>query len=321
MFVPKYFFLFFFLFSNALFAQNLELLKTKILNNEVLRTDVFSEPFDSAGNWTGEAVQDSLILLHIRDKKDSLETFILDLFKNNGMDLSQKMALAHLAAYLGYEKALEPIWEELIGTFRIYGWEGPNYDLIDSYLEDVQYPFQQYYWACLSALLKKNPAKSLKNNHYQRLEKSLTTFLDKYAQETFLPTDSTFDLLAWHYVLMKKIDSTNVFVLKINTKLEKRQVWALILKTDSNLAEAEFEYEKWLKQNPNISKNFLTIYKTTIKGKIRYKTTIFCSSETEALNLQGKLKKAYSDFFIFRLPCYPPRRSAEGWQVYQCEEF
>ncbi len=317
----KLVFILFFLFSNSLFAQKLDVLKEKIRNDAIFWADPFSEPFDSLGNWTGTGVKDSLLLLKIWDQKDSLENFVIELLKQKTISLEQKMDLAHLAAYLGCHKALEPIWAELIHTSRIYGWEGPNYDLIDSYLEEVQYPFQQYYWACLSALLKQNPAKNIKKAHYQILEKSLAVFEKKYAQETFLSNDSTFEILAWHYVLMRKVDSMNIFVLKIDSILQKRQIWALVLGSDRSLDQAQFEYTKCLKQNQNLSNRFLSIYKTPIKGKIWYRTVVFCSTETEARKTKESLKKKQPDSFILRLPCYPPRRSYEDWQVYQCEEF
>lgn len=317
------FLLLFICFSNLILAQNLPFLKTKITEGEVLWADPFSEPFDSLGNWQGTGLQkqDTLLLLQIREKKDSLENFVVELLKENKLNLEQKMGLAHLAAYLGYSRAVEPIGAELLRTSRMWGWEGPNYELLDSYLEQAQYPFQAYYWACLKALLKKNPAESISQAQYREIEKSLSIFLEKYAQETFLPSDSTFETLAWHYVLMKKINPQNALILNIEAKLEKRQVWAVVLGSDRDVEKARFELEKLLKQNPSLSKVFFSLYQSTIKGKIWYRTTVFCSTAWEAKKLAENMKQKRSDSFVMLLPCYPPRRSHEDGQVYYCEGF
>ncbi|NTW51639.1 MAG: hypothetical protein HGB22_03525 [Chlorobiaceae bacterium] len=55
----------------------------------------------------------------------------------------------YLSAFLRYESAVPIIKKKLIGCESIYGWEGPDYSKIETWLVDAQYPYQM---ACINAI-------------------------------------------------------------------------------------------------------------------------------------------------------------------------
>ncbi len=310
------FFLFLFL-SKSIFAQNIDVLKEKIRKNEIFLTDPLDLPFDTAGKWTAKGVKDKELLEKIKQQKANLESFVLGLLADTKIEQTEKMALVHLSAYLGYLKAHDLIWHILIDTCKIYDRKKADYNLIDSYLEEVEYSIQAYYWACLRGLNLRNPAQSMSLVQYQYLEKSLAIFLEKYAHHTFIPNDPSFERLAWHYVLMRKNDPKNASILKIDLKRKKRQNWTLVLDISKNLADAHIGGEKL--QN-KIQGNFPSIlfWKARIKEEIWYRAVMFFPSEAEARKAIPALQKINPKLFLAETPC-PPRRSPEDRDLYGCE--
>ncbi|HWR01657.1 MAG TPA: hypothetical protein VN371_07300 [Chlorobaculum sp.] len=55
----------------------------------------------------------------------------------------------YLSAFLRYESAVPIIKKKLLENQSIYGWEGPDYSKMYTYLTDAQYPYQM---ACINAI-------------------------------------------------------------------------------------------------------------------------------------------------------------------------
>lgn len=313
----KLLFFLFFLCSNSLFAQSIDVLKEKIRKNEVFFTEISDLPFDTAGKWTAKGVKDKGLLEKIRQQKADLESFVLGLLADTKIEQIEKMALAHLAAYLGYVRAHDLIWNILIDTSKIYDRRKADYNLIDTYLDEIDYAVQAYYWACLTGLNLRNPIQSMSLLQYQSLEKSLAIFFEKYANHTFCPNDPNFERLAWHYVLMKKNDPKNAFILKIDQKRKKRQVWTIVLDISDNLADAHIDSEKL--QN-RIQGNFppILLWKTEIKGEVWYRAVMFFPTEAEARKNIPTLQKINPKLFLVEISC-KPQRAENNQELYFCE--
>ncbi len=315
--LQKFLFLLFCFFSNLAFAQSIDALKEKIRKNEVFFTDPLVLPFDTSGKWTAKGVKDKGLLEKIRQQKAGLENFVLGLLLDTKIEQTEKMALAHLAAYLGYLKAHNLIWNILIDSSKIYDRKKNDYNLIDTYLNEIEYAVQAYYWACLTGLNLRNPAQSMSLVQYQSLEKSLSTFLEKYANHTFVPNDLNFERLVWHYVLMRKNNPKNAFILKIDEKRKNRQVWTVVLDISKDLADAHIGGEKL---HNRIQGDFPPIlyWKARIKEEIWYRAVMFFPSETEARKAIPVLQKINPKLFLVEISCLP-RRSQADRELYECE--
>ncbi|NTU58659.1 MAG: hypothetical protein HGB00_07040 [Chlorobiaceae bacterium] len=74
--------------------------------------------------------------------KNELEPMILE-------RIDSDYSWMYLSAFLGYESAVPAIKKKLLDCKSLYGWEGPDYSQLETYLVDAQYPYQM---ACINAI-------------------------------------------------------------------------------------------------------------------------------------------------------------------------
>ena len=77
---------------------------------------------------------------------------------------------AALTAYFGIEANLDLLRWQLLNPGRTYGWEGPDYSLEESYLDDGQYVYHSQYLKAIETLTGKPVAETIHLDEREREE-------------------------------------------------------------------------------------------------------------------------------------------------------
>lgn len=109
---------------------------------------------------------DSFEIQKIKKYKNELEPLIIQ-------RIDSGYCWVYLAAYLHYESAIPKIKDKLLKCDKFYGWEGPDYQKIESYFVDGQYCYQMAYIAAIEHISRKPLSSSIEltNQEYENLKK------------------------------------------------------------------------------------------------------------------------------------------------------
>jgi hypothetical protein len=170
-------------------------LADRLLN---LQDEVFSSTMmdkeDAARLASGAPYREKLQpaeLKRIKTRAPEIEPLLLAAFTNHAPeDLRPACALV----LLGSTRAIPLIVGRLASFHRMWGWEGPNYLLPSTYLEDVQYPWQLGYLALLEKLAGKPLARLFPETTRQELAEHARLF----SQLPNRPVDDNSEALERH---------------------------------------------------------------------------------------------------------------------------
>ena len=138
------------LYSNLSFGADIEFeaLKTTLFGSKSNSSELPVSADPPTGDYNDLAngklsfrIDEAQIRLIVRHK-NKLEPLIVAQIENDYCWL-------YLSAFLRYEAAVPIIKKKLLETQSIYGWEGPDYSKVETYLTDAQYPYQM---ACINAI-------------------------------------------------------------------------------------------------------------------------------------------------------------------------
>jgi hypothetical protein len=86
--------------------------------------------------------------------RDKLRPFIM---KN----INENDSWVYLATYFKYKELVPILKEKIVKCDKFYGWEGPDYSKIETYLNDAMYPHQSAYIEAIKYITKKSIEDSL----------------------------------------------------------------------------------------------------------------------------------------------------------------
>ena len=149
--------------QNLKSKAELDALKSELFcdANDVSKWPIYADPpdgdYEDAGNGIFRFQIDTMQIAKIIKYREELEPQILQY-------IDSAYCWVYLAAYLKYESAIPPIKDKLLHSDRIYGWEGPDYEKVESYLYDEQYCYQLAYIACIEYISGKPLNKAITLN-------------------------------------------------------------------------------------------------------------------------------------------------------------
>ncbi|MDR1315786.1 MAG: hypothetical protein LBK13_02835 [Spirochaetales bacterium] len=125
------------------------------------------------------------------NQKDNLETIVLEGIK------SGNHWYIILAEYFKYESSINVITDYYVHKYYFYGWEGYDYDKIESFLSDNQYPLDGI---CIRAL-KRISGKDITDGSLLS-EEQYNQLYDIYKKHLPVDTDTAISPFAIHESLM-----------------------------------------------------------------------------------------------------------------------
>lgn len=137
---------------------------------------------------------DSIEIEKIKKYRNELEPYIVQ-------HIDSGYTWVYLAAFLKYESAIPKITSRLLACHEFYGWEGPDYSKIESYLnDDYQYCYQMAYISAIEYIRSKpiREAIILSNQEYDALKENASKCVEVIADEFM-----TYCAARW---LLKKMD-------------------------------------------------------------------------------------------------------------------
>ena len=177
--IPIFFLLFFHFVSYSQVKLNAEwpvlLENLKRMNFEVMDGVPCSLDYEDFKN-NKFAFRDSTIVSQLIQYKDSVKPYLLQ-------KMDTCVSVVYLVAFLKIKEALPKLRHLVLIETNIYGWEGPDYTKMESFIEDAQYCKQLMYMAVIEHIagiklkvsdfskqeLKfiKNQAKNCKPSYYE----------------------------------------------------------------------------------------------------------------------------------------------------------
>jgi len=162
----------------------LEGLKNKLFSHktDVSELPIYADPptadYEEFKKGIFSFQADSAEIEMIKKYRSELEPDILQ-------RLDSGYAWVYLAAFLKYRSAVPEIKNLLLNCERFYGWEGPDYSKIESYLiDDIQYCYQMAYISAIEYITSEpiDKAVTITDNEFKELkaksEKCTDTSID-----------------------------------------------------------------------------------------------------------------------------------------------
>lgn len=137
---------------------------------------------------------DSIEIEKIKKYRSELEPYIVQ-------HIDSGYTWVYLAAFLKYESAIPKIKSRLLVCHEFYGWEGPDYSKIESYLnDDYQYCYQMAYISAIEYISSKpiSEAIILSNQEYNALKGKASKCVDVNADEFMTHCSARWLLKKWN---------------------------------------------------------------------------------------------------------------------------
>lgn len=141
--------------------KELEALKVKLFCNTGDLSDfpIYADPptadYEDMKKGIFLIEADSTEIETIRKYRSEIELIVIQYIDSG-------FSWVYLAAFLKYKHAVPKLKDKLLHCDRFYGWEGPDYSKIESYLiDDIQYCYQMAYIAAIEYISSKPLAEAV----------------------------------------------------------------------------------------------------------------------------------------------------------------